>query len=290
MATENLPDHVDLLQSQLERLLGGPVQPAPRGRDALVRALHAGGIAYGGHVCVTTTTGSACVSPCVRWALGRWRWGRRIEDSTRAVVVIHEWGLPHPELSAIARACTRHGWLLIEDCAHAFGTALWSGAVGRHGDYAIYSLPKFLSLGQGGLLRVPAREVSVTIPSAWSMALTRAVSGRREDGDRRRCVWRELSLAAASTGIVPLSALPEDAVPWMFPLRHRSIHHLAKQLVARGVAAEACVHVGATLIPCGGHSPSCEELCTLLHESCDASATLAPYRRMEQEGAWYSGR
>ncbi|HBV31531.1 MAG TPA: TetR family transcriptional regulator, partial [Verrucomicrobiales bacterium] len=76
----------------------------------------------------------------------------RITDKTRAIVVVHLWGLPSKmtELRAIA---DRHGLKIIEDASHAHG-ASWRGKpCGALGDISVFSLQgdKLAPGGEGGV-------------------------------------------------------------------------------------------------------------------------------------------
>lgn len=78
---------------------------------------------------------------------------QRITSRTRALVVVHLWGIPSrmDELLAIAR---RHGLKVIEDASHAHG-ALWCGRpCGTLGDVGVFSLQshKLAPAGEGGVL------------------------------------------------------------------------------------------------------------------------------------------
>ena len=86
----------------------------------------------------------------------------RKTDRTRAVYLIHYFGWEQP-MEMLRRWCDEHGLILIEDCALALFSAGQTGAIGRTGDAAIYSLPKSLGLLHGGLLSFSAR-YAVTTP------------------------------------------------------------------------------------------------------------------------------
>jgi len=241
------------------------------------------------HVCLLTTSGSRCVSPCVQWALGHWRWGRRPRPETRAVLVIHEWGIPHPDSAAIAQACRERGWALIEDCAHALVTALWAGEVGRYGDWSIYSLPKFTSIPSGGLLRGPSRH-RATWPATWRRELSRLVEGIEPDAIARRDAWSRYADVASGLGALPAVPLPSSAVPWKLPLRSRGIHALTGALQDRGHDAEACVHTWSTLVPCNPDGPNADELRDLLTMALPVATELPPIRRVEGHAPYHESR
>ncbi len=78
---------------------------------------------------------------------------QRITPRTRALVVVHLWGIPSrmDELLALAQ---RHGLKVIEDASHAHG-ARWRGRpCGTLGDVGVFSLQshKLAPAGEGGML------------------------------------------------------------------------------------------------------------------------------------------
>lgn len=78
---------------------------------------------------------------------------QRITPRTRALVVVHLWGIPSrmDELLDLAR---RHGLKVIEDASHAHG-ATWRGRpCGTLGDVGVFSLQshKLAPAGEGGIL------------------------------------------------------------------------------------------------------------------------------------------
>lgn len=77
----------------------------------------------------------------------------RITPRTRAIMVVHMLGNPAriAELQAIA---DRHGLLLIEDCAQAFGASYRGRAVGSFGAVGILSFNEFktITCGDGGMI------------------------------------------------------------------------------------------------------------------------------------------
>ena len=119
------------------------------GRSALRCALIASGLASHDSVIIITTTGGHYVSSCVTETIDEvCQWSRQLMDNTRAALVIHEFGFP----CALPKEVAERGLTIIEDCAYALGTRIEGGDVGHFGDFAIYSLTKYLPLPIGGLL------------------------------------------------------------------------------------------------------------------------------------------
>jgi perosamine synthetase len=78
---------------------------------------------------------------------------KKITPRTRAIVVVHLWGLPSKmtEIQAIAR---RHDLRIIEDASHAHGASWRDRPCGTLGDISVFSLQgdKLAPGGEGGIL------------------------------------------------------------------------------------------------------------------------------------------
>ena len=76
----------------------------------------------------------------------------RISERTRAVMVVHLWGMPAPmdEILAVAQ---KHNLKVLEDCAQAFGPTHRGRKVGTMGDTTCFSLQlsKHITSGEGGI-------------------------------------------------------------------------------------------------------------------------------------------
>ncbi len=77
----------------------------------------------------------------------------KVTQRTRAIVVVHLWGMPSKmtEIYAIAR---KHNLKIIEDASHAHGAAWRGRQCGSLGDISIFSLQgdKLAPAGEGGIL------------------------------------------------------------------------------------------------------------------------------------------
>lgn len=77
---------------------------------------------------------------------------RKITPRTRAIVVVHLWGMPS-RMTGLLDLAARHGLRVIEDASHAHG-ARWRGRLcGTLGDIGIFSLQghKLAPAGEGGI-------------------------------------------------------------------------------------------------------------------------------------------
>ena len=78
---------------------------------------------------------------------------RKITAKTKAVMVVHLYGLPC-DMDAVTAICKAHDLLLVEDCAEAFGTRYKGQHVGTFGDIATFSFfgNKTITTGEGGMV------------------------------------------------------------------------------------------------------------------------------------------
>lgn len=79
---------------------------------------------------------------------------RRIAPDTRAVTLVHIGGIVTPAWEALKAVCDRRGLALIEDCAHAHGSASRGAAAGTLGVAGAFSFfpTKVLTTGEGGII------------------------------------------------------------------------------------------------------------------------------------------
>jgi perosamine synthetase len=156
------------LESDYRKFTGMPFALAHcNGTSALMAAFWAIGLKSGDEVLVPSATFWASVLPLVwlgavpvfcesepeRLGLDPVDLERKLSSRTKAIVVVHLWGLPSKmtEILAFAR---KNGLKIIEDASHAQG-ALWRGiACGTLGDVSVFSLQggKLAPAGEGGML------------------------------------------------------------------------------------------------------------------------------------------
>lgn len=78
---------------------------------------------------------------------------RRITPRTRAIIAVHLAGNPC-DMTALSALADRHGLILIEDCAQAWGARYRGEAVGQVGQIACFSFQnsKHVTCGDGGIV------------------------------------------------------------------------------------------------------------------------------------------
>jgi dTDP-4-amino-4,6-dideoxygalactose transaminase len=137
------------------------------GTTALMAAFWAIGLQPGDEVLVPSATFWASVLPLIwmgaipvfcesemeRLGLDPADMEKKITARTKAIVVVHLWGMPSrmTEITALAK---KHGLKIIEDASHAQG-ATWRGQpCGTLGDISVFSLQggKLAPAGEGGVL------------------------------------------------------------------------------------------------------------------------------------------
>lgn len=92
---------------------------------------------------------------------------------TKAIIVVHMWGVP-ADMTSLVEICQRRGLYLIEDFSHAHFSKYQERTVGTFGDVAYASLQrkKTLSVGEGGLIftnstDIYARLQQITSPGSF---------------------------------------------------------------------------------------------------------------------------
>lgn len=136
------------------------------GTLALLAAFHALDLEPGDEILVPSATFWASVVPMLwvgavpvfceiegeRFALDPADVERRITPRTRAMVIVHLWGLP-AHVDALLDVARRHRLKVIEDASHALGAVSGGTPCGRFGDISVFSLQtsKLAAAGEGGV-------------------------------------------------------------------------------------------------------------------------------------------
>src|SRR5215471_6124917 len=194
------------------------------GRKAIALILEDCGLKPSDEVLVTTTFNKPNVSSCVTSMIFNYcKPSRVLSDSTGAVLIIHEFGVPHPQIAQLRSLCHERQFPLIEDCAHAVDSRWPDGPiVGSVGDYVIYSLSKLFPITSGGLVfglaRYPNKDIEETrvvdsfaanLPDFWNRLPTFSA--------RRKMLLRQAAerLGGAVTVVTGPS---ENITPWLLPV------------------------------------------------------------------------
>ena len=90
-----------------------------------------------------------------------------ITPRTKAIVVVHLYGMLIPDIEAIAGLARDRGIVLVEDCAQSLGATLHGCAGGTFGDFGCYSFhaqKNITTLGEGGMLAVRDPDAAKLVP------------------------------------------------------------------------------------------------------------------------------
>ena len=137
------------------------------GSAALEAAVAALGIERGDEVIMPTFTIISCASPLVRagavpvlvdsdpltWNLDVGQIERRITTRTKAIMIVHTYGLP-VDVEPVEALARKHGLRIIEDAAEAHGLEYRGRPCGSIGDISAFSFypNKHVTTGEGGMV------------------------------------------------------------------------------------------------------------------------------------------
>lgn len=134
-------------------LLDHPHTFLPNGRQGIAAILSSLALEPTDEVYITNSTGQTYIPSCVTCTVFNFCQPTRVlTKATRAILIIHEYGIPHPKLRDLVSKGHEHGIPVIEDCAHTMDSHLDGRPLGSFGSYAIYSLSKIFPVQSGGLL------------------------------------------------------------------------------------------------------------------------------------------
>ena len=222
------------------------------GRHALDLVLRELALSEMDVVTIFPSYGDFYVSGCVTKTIERHcRWSMKIEPATKAVLVIHEWGIPHPTLENVFEL----GFPVIEDCAYAFASRHANNRVGIKGNYAIYSLSKFFPVNYGGIVcglkngrrLISDREEVNLLKSMWISGGIDKICSMRIDN------WNYLKCLFLTIGVTPHFELSMGLVPGVFMFSvHEGIQPDLVKIAYQEHGVESSVYYGSSsvYIPC----------------------------------------
>ena len=111
----------------------------------------------------------------IRWAdIDKYSWTASLDSisklcstKTKAIIVVHLYGLLCPQIEGIAKLSKDKKIFLLEDCAQALGAKMGNKHAGTFGDFGCYSFhaqKNLTTLGEGGMLIVANNEFAKKIP------------------------------------------------------------------------------------------------------------------------------
>ncbi len=75
-------------------------------------------------------------------------------NKIKALLVIHYFGFLHCDILKIQKLCKEKNVLLIEDCAHVYGSLYNGISLGDFGDFSFFSIHKVFATNDGGILKI----------------------------------------------------------------------------------------------------------------------------------------
>lgn len=224
---ESLPSTISLtLNSFLtERFRKKSCSLMPTGRAALALLCQYLDLKRSDEIYITTTFGYPNVSSCVTSTVFNYcKPSRVLTDQTRAILVIHEFGVPHPGLLNLRILADQRHIPLIEDCAHTMDSWQDDTLMGTIGDYTILSFPKIFPVPFGGALlgkpiqyepsRLQREQVAIV-----SDLVTPHLPFLEAYSASRRKVFEQLTQQIGRLGLAPIYMVQDLIAPWFFPIQ-----------------------------------------------------------------------
>lgn len=154
----------DELAERVARKYGVAVTNGSTALDLAVRALR---LPEGSEVIMPAFTIISCAAAIVRaglvpvlvdaegrtWNMDVGKIEARITAKTRAIMVVHIYGLP-TDMRPVLELAARRGLRIIEDAAEMHGQTCWGKACGSFGDISVFSFypNKHITTGEGGMI------------------------------------------------------------------------------------------------------------------------------------------
>jgi perosamine synthetase len=163
------------VESQFTRYFSATSLLVSNGSVAISLALKALSIGPGDEVLIPDLTYAATASAVVNagatpifcdvdlnsWSISTEEILKKITKKTKAIIVVHLYGLP-AEITSIMKVAQNHNLKVIEDCAEAFGATHHNIKVGTIGTVGTFSFfpNKLITSGEGGLVTTNDKEIA----------------------------------------------------------------------------------------------------------------------------------
>ncbi len=228
------------------------VQFYESGRQSLWACLIHLNLTHEDEVLIIKTTDGTYISGCITSTIEKiCHWSQTYSEKTRLVLVIHEFGFP----------CSPHKFLpyqkkglpILEDCAYGFGSRLEGASVGKHGDFALYSLTKYYPIPFGGFLAAKkkitplAKNFCIDSQRKTMMlqTMTKSHASALSWNSIRRANWNHFAKRLSPLGFKPYFSLARGVVPGVYLMRipsDFSAEAIKKNLNVAGVEATQYYH------------------------------------------------
>jgi perosamine synthetase len=207
------------------------------GTAALDAAVEALGIGPGDEVILPTFTIISCITQIIRsgakpvlvdadpltWNMDVSQIESRITPSTKAIMVVHTYGLP-VDMDPVINLARQYNLRIIEDAAEAHGQTYRGKPCGSFGDLSIFSFypNKHVTTGEGGMILVDDDELAETCRSLRNLCFQAHARFVHE-----RLGWNlRMTNLQAAVGLAQLERLDE------FVARKRIMGQLYSELLA----------------------------------------------------------
>lgn len=222
-----------------------------KARNAIEAAITDLGLQKDDVITILTTTGNYYVSGCVTKVIETiCQWNREVTSSTKAILVIHEFGYPYKGLKLLKE---KYKLPIIEDCAYAFFTE--DKDIGKVGDYVICSLTKAFNMQMGGLI-LSSKEIPDGISQleeAYIVShLSNELKQRKTIIEKRLLNYHYLCAALKPIGIEPFFEEKEGIVPGVFLFRWKNnidYPDLKQYMQRNGIESSVFYNENAFYIP-----------------------------------------
>lgn len=214
---------IDQIQVLCDRYQKSSYYNFPNGRialDLLFTSMH---LHRQDEVWILSTFDLPNISSCVTSTVfNHCKPSRVYSEKTKAILIIHEFGIPHPDLLNLSKFAKEKGIPLIEDCAHTMDSCSGGNLVGTIGDWTLFSYPKIFPMKIGGGLLGNNKEFSLSeYKFHQSVMIQKEVSTfyphLTEYSEMRRQVFSLIEKQIRKNGLKPFIKLNKDISPWFFP-------------------------------------------------------------------------
>lgn len=251
---EGCYDYSATITSYFSKLLLKPhISITENGRSAISQLLEHLKLQRHDEVWIVTSFDYPNVSSCVTSTIFNYcKPSRVLTNNTKLALIIHEFGMVHPDTTEIIKLCKDRRISVAEDCAHSFLSMNAEGKVtGQMADWTIVSFPKFFPVEAGGLLagKIPlnsANGFDHTVESDL-MNVADLLSETQQYAQQRVNLLKTLLERIQSLGFKsPLQDQSEGLVPWFFPIHVSKPSLYLSRLKELGV--ESCIWHGTDII------------------------------------------
>ena len=207
-------------------------------------------------VLILTTFDFPNVSSCVTSTIFNYcKPARVLSRHTRAILVIHEFGVPYTDMDYVLQLSRSRGIPVIEDCAHTIDSIGSGYRVGTIGDWVICSLPKIFPVRFGGiLLGTPIDYNPNRFQKQKIITLSQDIALYLDDifaiSEIRRENYKTLTELTIPMGLHPLFEVNESISPWFFPIAVPDVERTAEAAMSLGVEYGLWHGTNIIVFPC----------------------------------------